>query len=131
DWIETRRENAELAQHPWWGGAVTAEDVDHIVDRIASLEVDKDAERTGSAPSLLLDYSGKVQIVSCDYAKDVRGSPKTHATMLGTGPFPDFIEFLPGEAGCKRLSHREARALLRKMLDEANSSPSIIDNSDW
>jgi len=133
DWIEEHRENAELAKHPWWDGTVTAEDVDHIVNRIASLEADKDAERTGLPPSLLLYRSGKVQIEPCDYVKDVRGSPETHACVLmfGTSPWPEFILFLPGEAGCKRLSRREVRVLLRKMLDEAHSCPGDILGTNW
>ncbi len=121
--IEEHRQNAELAKHPWWDGTVTAEDVDHIVYRIAALEADEDAERTGSTVSLMIYRSGKVEIVPCGYWA-VRGHPETHVGFLWRGDWALQVwalQVFPGEGGRgKPLSRREVRALLRRMLDEAN-----------
>src|SRR2546423_751364 len=79
DWVD--RDNAELAQHPYWTRAQTAKDVARIIDRIIALEADEDAERTGSARSLLLSHSGRIKEVPCDYNRQVRGHQQTHADL--------------------------------------------------
>jgi len=119
DWVE-RREYAELAQHSWWEGPMTADQVEDIVARIVTLEADEDVERTDTTHSLLISRSGQMTEVPCRYSKQVVGHSQAHGHVEGNGwDGVVYICVFPGERGKGMpLSRQQARGLLRKLLDE-------------
>src|SRR5262245_47711175 len=126
DWIE-HRENAELAQHPWWERPLTVEQVEDIVARIAALEADENAERTDRTRSLEIVRSGMMQEVTCRYSTEVFGHSRTYGEVRADAWSGVYILFFPGERGRGNpLSRHEARVKLRKMLDKAERSPPPI-----